>query len=130
MLPIKAFAVWFAILACAVANGALREAFLIPELGKTSGLLLSGLLLSALILVVAYLAVPWLNVSRCSQLIGVGSGWLALTLAFEFTFGRLQGKSWVSLLEAYTFKDGNIWPVVLLITAAAPYIAGQLRGLR
>jgi hypothetical protein len=49
-------------------------------------------------------------------------------VAFEFTFGRLvQGKPWPQLLEAYTFKDGNIWPLVLLVTTLAPWIAARLR---
>jgi hypothetical protein len=129
VLTVKAFAVWLAILVCAVANGTLREEFLIPHLGKTIGLLLSGLFLSALILTIAYLALPWLGVSRLSHLIGVGLAWLALTLAFELSFGLFQGKSWPVLLEAYTFKDGNVWPIVLLITAVAPCIVGRLRGV-
>lgn len=129
MLTVKALALWLAILICAVANGALREAILIPHLGKTIGLLLSGLLLSALILAITYFALHWLGATRLSQRIGVGLGWWALTLVFEISLGRFQGKTWPALLEAYTFKDGNIWPVVLLITAAAPYIAGRLRGL-
>lgn len=129
ILAIKALAIWFMILVLAVANGILREALLVPGLGRTPGLVLSGLLLSVLILLVTLLAVPWLQITRWPQAVGVGLGWLALTLTFEFAFGRLQGKSWSALLEAYTFKDGNIWPVVLLITAAAPYLAARFRGL-
>lgn len=128
-LAAKAFAAWLAILALAVANGALRETVLIPRLGNTLGLVLSGLLLAALILVIAFLALPWLSVNRLSQVIGIGLAWLVLTLVFEFSFGRFQGKPWSTILEAYTFKDGNIWPVVLLVTGAAPYIAARFRGL-
>lgn len=128
-LTVKALAIWFVILGLAVANGALREAVLIPQFGKTPGLVLSGVLLSALILAITFFALPWLRVNRLSHVVGIGSGWLLLTLAFEFSFGRLQGKSWPSILEAYTFKDGNVWPVVLLVTAAAPYIAARFRGL-
>lgn len=58
----------------------------------------------------------------------MGLGGLALTLVFEFSFGLWQGESWPVLLEAYSFKDGNIWPVVLAVTALAPYIATRLRG--
>jgi hypothetical protein len=54
---------------------------------------------------------------------------IPLTLAFELSFGLFQGKSWPVLLEAYTFKDGNVWPIVLLITAVAPCIVGRLRGV-
>ena len=129
MLTVKAFALWLAVLGCAVFNGILREAILIPALGKTAGLLLSGLLLSALILVVTYIALPWLRPFRLQQLVGIGLVWVTLTLLFELAFGLVQGKAWPTLLEAYMFKDGNVWPLVLLTTAAAPYIAGRLRGV-
>lgn len=125
----KSLTIWLVILVCAVANGALRESVLIPHLGKAPGFLLSGVLLSALILVITFLALPWLGVHRPAQLIGIGVFWLVLTLVFELSFGRFQGKPWATILEAYTFKDGNIWPVVLLVTAAAPYVAARLRGL-
>jgi hypothetical protein len=124
----KALAVWFGILLLAIANGAFREAMLIPRLGAPAGLVLNGALLSLLILAVAYLSLPWLATRRASHLWGIGLGWLVLILAFEFSFGLWQGKSWSTLLEAYTFKGGNIWPVVLAVTTAAPYVAARLRG--
>jgi len=128
VIAIKALAIWAGILVLAVLNGALREAFLIPKLGTAAGLILSGVLLSALIFVVAYLSLPWLGARRRAELLGIGLGWLALTLVFEFSFGLWQGKSWQVLLEAYTFKGGNIWPAVLVVTALAPYLAAKLRG--
>lgn len=125
-LTSKAIAVWTGILLLAIANGALREAVLIPKLGASVGLVLSGILLSVLIVGVAYFSLPWLGTRRPSHLWGIGIGWLLLTLAFEFFFGRWQGKSWSMLLEAYTFKGGNLWPIVLLITALAPTLAARL----
>lgn len=126
----KAIAIWAGILLLAIANGALREAVLIPRLGAPVGLVLSGILLSVLIVGVAYFSLPWLGTRRPSHLWGIGIGWLVLTLAFEFSFGRWQGKSWSTLFEAYTFRGGNLWPIVLLITALAPTLAARLmRGL-
>ncbi|MFO7816659.1 MAG: hypothetical protein R6V39_03115 [Desulfovibrionales bacterium] len=127
-IALKALAVWTGILMLAVFNGALREAVLIPKLGTAAGFVLSGLLLSVLILAVAYLSLPWLGARRFIELLGIGLGWLALTLVFEFSFGLWQGKSWQVMFEAYTFKGGNIWPVVLVVTAFAPYLAAKLRG--
>jgi hypothetical protein len=124
----KALAVWVGILVLAVANGALREAVLIPKLGDKSALVLSGVLLSSLILITAYFSLPWIGARRQPELIAVGLGWLILTLMFEFSFGLTRGKSLAEILEAYTFKGGNIWPVVLLITAIAPWAAAKLRG--
>lgn len=128
VIALKALVIWASILVLAVANGALRESVLIPGVGTPAALVLSGLLLSTLIIGVAYFSLPWLQISRPVQLWTVGLVWLALTLVFEFSFGLWQGKSWPELLEAYTFKDGNIWPIVLATTALAPYIAARLRG--
>jgi hypothetical protein len=120
VVALKALVIWVGILVLAVANGVLREFVLIPGFGTPAALVLSGLLLSALVIGVAYLSLPWLQISRPVQLCVVGLGWLALTLVFEFSFGLWQGKSRSELLEAYTFKGGNIWPVVLAATALAP----------
>jgi hypothetical protein len=127
-LAAKALLIWVAILLLAMLNGILREAVFIPQLGRAPGLILSGLLLSVLILLVAYCSLPWLATRQPGQLVAIGLGWLGLTLIFEFAFGLLQGTSLPVLLDAYTFKGGNIWPVVLLVTACAPYLAAKLRG--
>ena len=127
-IALKAIAIWAGILVLAVLNGALREAIIIPKLGTAAGLMLSGLILSTLIFVVAYLSLPWLGTRRPAELVGIGFGWLVLTLIFEFSFGLWLGKSWQVLLEAYTFNGGNIWPIVLVVTALAPYLAAKVRG--
>lgn len=126
---LKAFAAWFVILVLAIANGGLREAVLLPVLGKPWGFILSGLILSVLILVVAYFSLLWFGRVPVSNYLVIGMGWLFLTLVFEFVFGRFVAKkSWRELLEAYAFKDGNIWPIVLVIVALAPYLAAKFRG--
>ena len=127
-IALKAMAIWSGILVLAVLNGALREAIFIPRLGMTAGLVLSGVLLSSLIFAVAYFSLPWTGARRITELLGIGLGWLAATLVFEFSFGLWQGQSWQVMLEAYTFKGGNIWPAVLVVTALAPYLAARLRG--
>lgn len=125
---LKAVTVWAGIAVLAVADGALREAVLMPRLGRSTALVLSGLLLAALILAVAWLALPWLQIRGTWPLALVGLLWLVLTLGFELGFGRWQGKSWSVLLEAYRFRGGNLWPIVLAVTALAPYLAATLRG--
>jgi len=128
VIALKALVIWAGILVLAIANGVARESLLTPAFGTPVSLVLSGLLLSALIIGMAYVSLPWLQISRPAQFFIVGLGWLVLTLIFEFSFGLWQGKSWPELLAAYTFKGGNIWPVVLAATALAPYIAARLRG--
>lgn len=78
---------------------------------------------------VVYLALPWLGRLPIAGYVGIGVGWLVLTVVFEFTLGLvIEGRPLPQVLEAYTFKDGNIWPVVLLVTAGAPCLAAWLRG--
>lgn len=125
----KSAAIWLLILGCAVLNGALREVVLVPHLGKPGALVLSGILLSACIVLVSLGSIRWLGRLGTSRALLVGLFWLCLTLAFEFGFGRLvQHRTWSELLEAYTFKDGNIWPLVLVVTLFAPLLAARLRG--
>ena len=129
MLILKAIGVWGVIRVCAVLNGAVREAVLIPKLGTPVALALSGLLLSVCILVLSFALVPKLGRLQSRHCLYLGLFWLCLTLAFEFGFGRLlQHRSWSELLEAYTFKNGNLWPVVLVVTFFAPLAAVRLRG--
>lgn len=124
MLLLKSLLAWLVILCLAVANGALREVVLIPSIGKSHGYILSGALLSLFVAFVACALVRFQQGITVSQGFRIGILWLCLTLAFEFSFGRyVQHKSWAELLDAYTFKDGNVWPVVLLITLLAPYFA-------
>ena len=124
MLLLKSLIAWMLILCLAVANGALREAVLIPSLGRASGLVLSGVLLCVCVALVAYVLVRLEQGIMVRQSAFVGILWLCLTLAFEFSFGRyIQHKPWPELLGAYTFKGGNLWPLVLLVTLLAPYLA-------
>jgi hypothetical protein len=130
MSILKALALWLGILALAIANGVLREKILIPTLGSTMGLLSSGILLSAGILLVAWAGGPWYGSLESRQWLLVGAFWLLLTLTFEFGFGRLvQHETWGEMLEAYTFRGGNIWPVVLLVTFVAPWLVAKMKGL-
>lgn len=124
VLLLKSLLAWLVILCLAIANGALREVVLIPSIGKSLGFILSGALLSVFVAFVAYAFVRVQPGITVLQGFRIGILWLSLTLAFEFSFGRyVQHKSWAELLDAYTFKDGNVWPVVLLITLLAPYFA-------
>jgi hypothetical protein len=124
MLILKAAAIWLLILVLAVLNGGIREAVLVPGVGKPAALVFSGLLLSACIIAVAWILIPRLGRLDVAKSLQIGLLWLVLTLAFEFGFGRwIQGRPWHELLEAYAFKDGNIWPMVLVVTFFAPLVA-------
>jgi hypothetical protein len=59
--------------------------------------------------------------------LGIGGTWSLLTTAFEFTFGRLQGKSWSELLRTYDIREGRLWGTVPATLALAPVAAWKLR---
>jgi hypothetical protein len=129
-LWLKALLLWSGILVLAVANGTLRAEVLIPAFGNTAGLIGSGLILCACIFGVALVAAPWYGRLTSNQCLLIGAFWLVLTLAFEFSVGRfIEHKSWAELFEAYTFKGGNIWPLVLVAAFIAPWCAAKVRGL-
>lgn len=127
-LAAKALLIWFAIMVLAMVNGLLRESVLVPIFGAVPGMALSGVLLSGLILVVTYLFLPWFGTRDRGRFILIGLIWLLLTLVFEFSFGVLRGQTPAEMLHAYTFAGGNIWPIVLLMTAIAPWLAARFRG--
>lgn len=127
---LKTVTLWVAILMLAILNGMLRVGLIIPALGGIAGLITSGLLLSVCILVVAWIAAPWYGPLISSQWLLIGLCWLLLTLIFEFSFGHfVQNKTWGELLDAYTFKGGNIWPFVLVTTFIAPWFAAKIRNI-
>lgn len=126
MLRLRATAVWLLILLFAVLNGAFRESVLFPQLGNPAAQIISGVLLTVCILALSYLLVRRIGARSRRELMSIGISWLALTLVFEFGFGLFaQGKSWHELLAAYTFHDGNIWPIIMLATLLAPWLVGR-----
>lgn len=129
MIP-QAILLWCAIIPLAILNGILRDMWLAKRLNPKAARLLSGIILSAVILGFATLTITWLPPARLPDYLALGGLWLGLTLAFEFSFGRLVArKTWDELLRPYRFKDGDIWPVVLLVVTAAPAAAAWLRDL-
>jgi len=127
MIVLKSILAWCFILVLAMLNGLFREAVLLPAAGKTTAFFLSGVLLSALILLVAVALARRLAFDSPARCFSAGFLWLILTLLFEFGFGLIQGQSWTKMLENYTFQEGNIWPIVLLVILFAPSIAARLR---
>lgn len=127
---LKATAIWLVILILAIFNGALRENMLIPVFGGYSGLIISGITLSFCIFLVALIAAPVYGPLLSKDWLLLGLFWLTLTVVFEFGFGLfVQHKTWDELFEAYTFTDGNLWPLILFITLISPWLAAKIRRL-
>lgn len=118
---------WIPMVGIAVANGAFREAWLVPQLGEDQGRQVSTLLLVALL--AGYIAVVMrIWPTRSSRhAIGIGALWLVLTLAFEFMLGGLvSGLSWREMLAEYDLANGRLWALVPLWVAVAPCVFYRL----
>lgn len=129
-MTIRILLLWAAIIPLAIANGMLRDAVLVRSFGQSRARTISGLSLSAVIMTWTLLTITWIPFPRPLPYVGVGLLWVALTVAFEFLFGRLVArKSWRELLRPYRFEGGDIWPIVLIVVAASPLAAAALRVL-
>ena len=125
------FLAWFPMILIAVANGAVREAWLIPRLGEHAGRQVSTLLLIALFAVYIALIVRTWPFASNGQALAVGAMWLVLTLAFEFLLGRfVSGLSWQQMLAEYDLAAGRLWAVVPIWLGIAPYLFFRLMQLR
>jgi hypothetical protein len=127
---LRALAVWLLLVVLAIANGAFREAVLIPHLGEITAHIISTILLSALILLTTWLTIEWIGPTTPTQSIVIGFVWLALTVLFEFGAGHfLFRQPWVQLFADYNLAKGRIWILVLIVTLKAPTIAASMRRL-
>ena len=129
MSLLRALLAWLGILLAAFVNGGVRETVLVHRLGTSLALAVSGLLLALVVLAVAFASIQWIGGRDRGW--RIGALWLALTLLFEFGFGALvQHKSWETMLRAYAFEGGNLWPLVLLALLVAPPLAKRLTDSR
>ena len=125
----RAFAVWLLIISAEAIHGVLRTLFLTPLVGDLRARQLGVLTGSLLILAIAYLCVDWIRARTMGRLGAVGVGWVALTLAFEVSLGRLiLGYTWERLLADYDVARGGLLPFGLLLMALAPILAAKWRG--
>jgi hypothetical protein len=127
--PRRAWTVaWLGGVVIGVGNGVLRQAAYADRLGERAAHNVSGLTgVTAFAAYFAWLQRRWpLPDGRTAR--AVGGQWLALTVAFEFGFGRLVAKqSWAELLADYDVAAGRTWPFVLAWIAAGPEVTRRLR---
>jgi len=122
--------VWLGILLLANLNGAVREMWLIPAMGKIPGRALSTVVLSVLVFLIAWLTVGWIRPVSTGDAMLIGLVWLLLTLGFEFLVGHyVFHKPWAELTEDYNVARGRIWPLVLVAVLFAPLWTARIKGL-
>jgi hypothetical protein len=85
----RALAVWLVILVLANLNGAVRELWIIPQIGELSGRALSTLILCGLVFFLTWRTIGWIRPVSAGEAVEIGVLWLLLTLAFEFLVGTM-----------------------------------------
>jgi hypothetical protein len=112
-----------------LANGVLREETYGRSVSERAAHQLSGVTaIAAFALYFSALDARW-SLHDAREAVEVGMGWPALTVAFEFGFGRLVAKqSWDELLADHEVAEGRTWPFVLAWIAAGPAAVRTLRG--
>ena len=127
-MVIKYVLCWFGLAMIATANGVLRQSTYGRALSETQAHQVStliGILLTGLFV---WLVSRRLPLESKAQAWTVGVVWLAMTIAFEFGFGRyVAGHSWQRLLADYDLFAGRVWPVFLLWVTVTPYLFYRMR---
>jgi hypothetical protein len=118
-------------LGVAMVNGGLRDMTYgkkLPALQANQMSCLTGIILLG---VVIYLYMRHWKLDSARLAIYLGLFWMALTVAFEFLFFHyFGGRSWAVLLESYDMASGQLWPLILIWVAVAPYLFYRLLNNR
>ena len=126
----KAAGIWLVIVIAAIINGVIREKLIVPIIGAELALPFSGILLAALVFLVTLMLVSFIGSSEQKTYIWVGLIWVVFTLSFEFLFGYfIVGKPWQEIMQVFNIQKGNLFIVVLFITAVSPWLAAKVRGI-
>lgn len=131
MFLLRALAVWLVIMCVEFIHGVLRALYLAPLVGDFQARQISVLLGSLLILTIAYLFVRWIRADTTASLLMVGLVWLALTVAFELSFGRfIVGLAWERIASDYDVPHGGLLLFGLIVLTLSPIITAKLRGFK
>ena len=129
MNVLKSIVVWMCFVPAAILNGGLREYVLVQAVGESRALPLSGIILSILIFLVTWLLFPRI-VKNCTSGESwlIGAAWVCLTVIFEFAGGLASGETLGNLVQAYNPLSGNLWLLVLAVTAFSPVIVRKRKN--
>lgn len=118
---------WFPMVLIAILNGGIRETVYTKRLGELRAHQLSTLTGATAFGVYIWGMSRFWPLQSGSQALGAGLMWLAMTVAFEFLFGRFGAKkSWRELLADYNLFAGRVWTLLLAWVAVSPYVFWRL----
>ncbi|MCB1765983.1 MAG: hypothetical protein KDJ22_07960 [Candidatus Competibacteraceae bacterium] len=114
---------WFSLMGLAILNGALRDLVYRKWIGEFHAHQLSTLTLLLLFAGEFWMLFTIWPLASSAQAWTVGTGWLVMTLAFEFGFGHgVSGHSWRRLLGAYRLHEGQLWSLIPLWVWIGPAV--------
>jgi hypothetical protein len=121
---------WLGAAVLGVVNGGLRDFTYEHRIGESAaGRVSTGTLIALLALYFWALQRRWPLTTK-QEALSIGATWAALTVLFEFGFGRtVEGLSWAEMLEPYDVRRGNLWLLVLVwITVGPTVVRAVARG--
>jgi hypothetical protein len=126
-MGIRYFLLWLPMILIAFANAMIRQLIFIKHVSELSAHQLSTITLILLCAAYVWFVYPLLRIGNSIQTFTIGFIWVLLTVAFEFSLGRLTNKSWHFLFQQYNILAGNIWVIFLLCLFMMPFLAYKLR---
>ncbi len=123
----KYFLLWLPMIFIAFANATIRELLFIKHFSEFRAHQFSTITLIILCAVYIWIVLPELHIQNNRQAFTIGLIWVLLTVAFEFTLGRLANKPWSDLLQDYNIFAGRLWGLFLLLLFILPYLVYTIR---
>jgi len=123
----RALAAWVLIIAAETVHGVLRQLLLVPVVGDLRARQLGVLIGSAIIFAIAWALARWIDARTLRAQLAVGAVWVALTLCFEYTLGRLLGLNVERMLADYDVARGGFMLFGLAFMLIAPALAARTR---
>ena len=125
---LKYFLCWFPMLLLAIINGTARDLWYKKYVGEITAHQISTVSLILLFGFYIWLVMKKYPAKSGTQAIYVGLFWLTLTLAFEFGFGLMRGRTLTQLLGEYDIMKGRIWILIPVWVLLAPYLFFRIQS--
>lgn len=120
---------WIPLVFLMIANGVLRQSVYGPAMSELRAHQLSTVTAALILLAYLWALFDRLDIEAERDAWSMGALWLALTVAFEFAFGRwVVGHSWARLVQDYNLAQGRVWSLFLVWIVLAPWIVWRARG--
>lgn len=127
-MAIKHLLLWLPMIILAFANATIRELVFVKYISEIRAHQLSTVTLIMFCSIYIWFVFPLLDIQKPVQAILIGFVWVLLTMAFEFSLGRLTNKSLEYLFRDYNLLAGRLWLVFLVWLFLLPYLLFVLRN--